>query len=66
MEITSNDPRSCHINSDKIKKLGFEPRLTVNDAIKDICEAFSNNLFKDSLKDINYFNVKKIKQLNVK
>ena len=63
----SNDPRSYHINSDKIKdKLGFSPSLTVNDAIKDICQAFSNNLFKDSLKEINYFNVKKIKQLNVK
>ena len=68
IEVTkSNDPRSYHINSDKIKdKLGFRPSLTVNDAIKDICEAFSNNLFKDSLEDINYFNVKKIKQLNVK
>ncbi len=68
IEITSsNDPRSYHINSDKIKDtLNFSTMFTVEDAIKDICNAFSKNLFKDSLENINYFNVKKVKSLNVK
>lgn len=68
IEITSsNDPRSYHINSDKIKDtLNFSTIFTVEDAIKDICNAFSKNLFKDSLENINYFNVKKVKSLNVK
>ena len=68
IEITSsNDPRSYHINSDKIKDtLNFSTKFTVEDAIKDICNAFSKNLFKDSLENINYFNVKKVKSLNVK
>ena len=39
--------------------------FTVEDAIRDICNAFSKNLFEDSLENINYFNVKKVKSLNV-
>ena len=54
-----------HINSDKIKDtFNFSTMFTVEDAIKDICNAFSKNLFKDSLENINYFNVKKVKSLN--
>jgi nucleoside-diphosphate-sugar epimerase len=63
---SSDDPRSYHINSDKIKNtLNFSTMFTVEDAIRDICNAFSKNLFEDSLENINYFNVKKVKSLNV-
>ena len=37
----SDDIRSYHINSDKIKRvLGFEPKHTIEDAVRDLCAAF--------------------------
>ena len=65
--VESNDKRSYHINSDKIKKmLNFLPKRTIEVAIKDICEKFKKGICKDSFENINYFNVKKIKKLNIK
>ncbi len=62
----SNDLRSYHINSDKIKnELNFIPRYTIEDAVIEICEAFKSNLFKDALNNTKYFNVKKIKELKI-
>lgn len=62
----SNDNRSYHINSDKIKRyLGFEPKLTVEDAVRDLCRAFRAGQIKDSMTDNRYFNVKRIQALEV-
>ena len=61
----SDDPRSYHINSDKIKKaLGFVPRRSVEDAVRDLCHAFKQGKLPDSLEDDRYFNVKRMKALN--
>jgi nucleoside-diphosphate-sugar epimerase len=63
----SNDKRSYHINSDKIKKeLGFKPRRKIEDAINEIYKAFKKNQLPGSFKNINYFNVKKILKLKLK
>ena len=63
----SNDMRSYHINSDKIyNKLGFKPQKTIEYGISEICDAFKNGLFQDSFDNINYYNLKKLKQLDVK
>ena len=41
--LKSNDQRSYHINSDKIKnELNFVPNFTIEDAVKEICDAFKN------------------------
>lgn len=62
----SDDKRSYHINSDKIKTvLNFEPEYTIEDAVKELCEAFKNNNLPNSFDDVNYFNVKKMLKLNV-
>lgn len=62
----SDDKRSYHINSDKILKvLGFRAKRTVADAIQELCEAFKNGLFSDSLSDTKYFNVRKLKELAI-
>ena len=43
----SDDKRSYHINSDKIKDiLNFTPENSIESAIKDLCEAFKKNLIK--------------------
>jgi nucleoside-diphosphate-sugar epimerase len=58
----SNDPRSYHINSDKIRRvLGFEPRHTIEDAVRDLCRAFKAGELPNSLKDDRYFNVRTMK-----
>lgn len=62
----SSDNRSYHINSDKIKRcLGFAPKLTIEDAVIDLCRAFRNGKIPNSMTDDNYFNVKRIQSLEV-
>lgn len=60
----SDDLRSYHINSDKIKKaLGFVPKRSVEDAVRDLCTAFKQGLIPDSFGDDRYYNVKRLKRL---
>jgi nucleoside-diphosphate-sugar epimerase len=59
----SNDPRSYRINSDKlIKNYGFKFQKNVDDAIKDLLEAFTNKLIKDSFSD-KWINISILKKL---
>jgi len=58
---SSDDNRSYHINSDKIKKtLNFIPIYNIENAIEELCEAFNNNLLPNSFEDDKYFNVKRM------
>ena len=60
----SNDPRSYHINSDKIKRvLGFTPKRSVEDAVRDLCRAFKAGKLPDSLTNDRYFNVRTMKAI---
>ena len=43
------------------EKLGFSPRRTVEDAVRDLCRAFKAGKLPDSLTDPKYFNVKTMK-----
>jgi nucleoside-diphosphate-sugar epimerase len=62
----TNDHRSYHISSDKIsKKLGFSPNHTIEDAVKDLVDAFENGLLPDSLENQRYFNIKTMKNVNL-
>jgi len=59
------DPRSYHLNADKIKKqLGFKPQYTINRAIKDIVQVFNDGWYPDSMNDPRYYNIKMMKQKN--
>ncbi len=59
----SNDLRSYHVSSKKIaQKLGFVPKRTVEDAVRDICRAFREGKLPNSLEDDKYFNVKTVKK----
>lgn len=61
----SDDLRSYHINSDKIKKvLGFAPKYTVEDAVRDLCNAFKAGKVPASFEDDRYYNVKRLKRMN--
>ena len=65
IEVTeSNDNRSYHINSDKISRvLGFVPKYTIEDAVRDLCNAYKENLLLNSLQDDKYFNVMRLKRI---
>jgi nucleoside-diphosphate-sugar epimerase len=55
----TNDLRSYHISSEKIKReLGWEPKHTVQDAIRDLVAAFKGGKVPNSLTDPRYFNIK--------
>lgn len=59
----STDPRSYHVNSDKIKRvLGFEPRSTIEDAIIDIAEALMDGRISNP-DDDKYYRNRTIKKL---
>lgn len=59
----SNDTRSYHITSDKIAaKLGFRPKRTIEDAVRDLCKAFKEGKLPNSMTDERYSNVKMLKK----
>jgi nucleoside-diphosphate-sugar epimerase len=62
---STDDLRSYHVCSGKIAaKLGFAPRRSVEDAIRDLCRAFKAGKLPESLTDPRYFNVKTMKALS--
>ena len=63
----SNDNRSYHVCSDKIKQeLGFEAKHSIEEAVMDIKEAFESGKIPDSMKDIKYYNIKTMQAVNLK
>ena len=62
----TNDIRSYHINSDKIAaKLGFRPKLGVEDAARELCRAMKDGKLPGSLDDERYSNVKVLKRRKI-
>jgi nucleoside-diphosphate-sugar epimerase len=60
----TDDIRSYHINSDKIRRmLGFRPRHTIADAVRGLCAAFRDGKLPNSMHDDQYFNVRRLKRL---
>ncbi len=63
----SDDIRSYHINSDKIyEKLNFKPSLTIENAVEELIDAFRKSKFTNSLENLDYFNVKKLKKIQAR
>ena len=57
----SNDLRSYHVSSEKIKRmLGWTPERSLEDAVVDLCRAFKAGKIPNSMTDIRYFNVKTV------
>jgi len=65
--IDTNDPRSYHVSSKKIKDiLNFETIFTVEDAVLDLKQAFEKKLLTNTFDNNNYFNIKKMQSINLK
>lgn len=62
----SDDNRSYHVNSDKIKRvLAFEPKFGLEDAIGSIAAAYRTKQIPDPFKNTLYSNIKRMQELNV-
>ncbi len=60
----TDDIRSYHINSDKIfRVLGYRPKRTIADAVRELCAAFKAGKLPRSMDDDRYFNVRRLKML---
>jgi nucleoside-diphosphate-sugar epimerase len=63
---TSDDNRSYHVSSRKIaERLGWKPKRTIEDAVRDLCHAFKQGKFQNSMSDDNYVNVRAVKKLQL-
>lgn len=60
----SNDLRSYHVSSKKIlQKMGWAPKRTIEDAVRDLCAAFKAGKLPGSMTDEKYINVRTVKSL---
>jgi len=63
----SDDNRSYHVNSDKVRRvLGFQPKRNIEDAVRDLARAFRNYLLPNSFDDDWYYNVRTMKKIGAK
>jgi nucleoside-diphosphate-sugar epimerase len=62
----ANDNRSYHISSEKIaRELGFTPRFTIEDAIRELTDAFRAGKVNDPLNNPLYFNIKRMQEIHL-
>jgi nucleoside-diphosphate-sugar epimerase len=60
----SDDKRSYHINSDKVRRvLGYAPKRSIEEAVRDLCRAFKDGRLPNSMADDIYYNVRRMKNL---
>lgn len=63
----TNDNRSYHISSEKIKKLlNFKTEFTIEDAVVDLVKAFDKKILSDTFSNDSYFNIKRMQRINLK
>jgi nucleoside-diphosphate-sugar epimerase len=63
----TNDNRSYHISSGKIKRvLGYEPQRTIEDAARDLVKAFRAGKIPNPMTDIRYSNIKTMQAVALK
>ena len=62
--VPTDDNRSYHVNSDRVRQvLGFEPKYTIEDAVRGIVVAFRAGQIPDPMTNPMYQNIKRMRQL---
>lgn len=63
----SDDHRSYHISSERIRRdLGFVPRRTIEDAVRDLAAAFAAGKVPDPMTGIRYYNIRTMQALHLR
>lgn len=66
LQTHSDDNRSYHISSEKVKNLlDFKVKFDISDAIKDLKKAFEQKLLINPLENELYFNIKRMKNISL-
>jgi nucleoside-diphosphate-sugar epimerase len=62
----TDDLRSYHVSSDLIRReLGFEPKHTIEDAVRDLVSAFRDGRLPDSMDDPRYYNIRTMQKVKL-
>jgi len=65
--LPTDDLRSYHISSEKIgQELGFKPQHTIEEAVRDLKEAFEAGRIPYSMTDKRYYNIKTMQAVSLK
>lgn len=65
--VPTDDNRSYHVSSEKMRReLGFVPKHTVEDAVRDLVKAFEAGLLPNAMEDSRYFNIKRMQEVRLK
>ncbi len=66
-KVSTDDIRSYHVSSEKIKSsINFHTKYNIDNAVRDLKNAFKENFFKDPLSNEEYFNIKKMQKIDLK
>lgn len=64
--VPTDDNRSYHVSSAKMRRvLGFVPRFTIEDAVRDLCEAFAAGKV-GAMNDPQYHNIQRMRDANLR
>lgn len=64
--LPTNDPRSYHVSSEKIaRELGFRPRRTIEDAVRDLAAAFADGRLPGAMDDPRYYNIRTMQRIGL-
>lgn len=62
----TDDLRSYHVSSEKIKhELGFVPQHTIEEAVRDLLNAFHAGEIPNPMTDIRYYNIKTMQAISL-
>jgi len=63
----TDDNRSYHVSSARIQReLGFAAQRSLEDAVRDLQNAFEANLIPNSMTDDRYYNIKRMQRLKLR
>ncbi len=64
--VPTDDNRSYHVSSAKMRRvLGFVPRFTIEDAVRDLCQAFAAGKV-GAMNDPQYHNIQRMRDANLR
>lgn len=63
----TDDNRSYHVSSERIRRdLGFAAKRSLEDAVRDLQNAFKKNLIPNSMFDDRYYNIKRMQRIKLR